>query len=195
MLGILLVLSPRAASVIGSKVDLPSDDSVTLAILAFSIVGAILVYQESKMMKFGTDWRLLKCIGLLEFSALAGAMALCNFSLAYIVVLFVAPVGMIVRPSEKRFSCNYVINALLIILVHPLSLIFGFCVLDTWRSFPEKSILGLASASISASKQAVMFSITDGYIYGNYSFVVGAVCLLPCWLLLWHIVNAKPISK
>ena len=195
LLGIMLVLCPRSASVIGAKADLPSDDSVTLAILAGNIAGAFLVFQESKFSKFGQSWKLVKCVALLEFSALAFAMSLCNFSLAYIVVLFIAPVALIAKPSTKFSSISYFVRSFLVVCVHPLSLIFGFCILDTWRSFPEKSILDLFSSAISASKQAVMFSITDGYIYGNYSFVVGTVCLLPCWLLLWHVVNAKQTNE
>ena len=34
-----------------------------------------------------------------------------------------------------------------------------------------------------------MYSISDWYIYGNYAFSVGTVCLMPCWLILWYIVN------
>ena len=45
--------------------------------------------------------------------------------------------------------------------------------------------------TISASKQAIMFSISDWYIYGNYAFAVATVCLMPCWLILWHVVNSQ----
>ena len=64
------------------------------------------------------------------------------------------------------------------VLTRLLSLVFGFCAFDTAWNFPDKSILGLLSSSIDASIKAVMFSITDGYIYGNYAFVVGTVCVL-----------------
>ena len=36
-----------------------------------------------------------------------------------------------------------------------------------------------------------MFSISDWYIYGNYAFAVATVCLMPCWLILWHVVNSQ----
>ena len=45
--------------------------------------------------------------------------------------------------------------------------------------------------TILASKQAIMFSISDWYIYGNYAFAVATVCLMPCWLILWHVVNSQ----
>ena len=77
-----MLLLPRAASNIGTRLDLASDHSVTLAILAYCLVGAYQIYQTSDY--FGQNWRLLKCITLLEISVLSSAMALSNFSLAYI---------------------------------------------------------------------------------------------------------------
>ena len=73
-------------------------------------------------------------------------------------------------------------------MTHPLSLIFGFCVFDTEWNFPDKSILDLLSFSIDASIKAVMFSITDGYIYGNYAFLVGTVSFT--LLVVNKLVNA-----
>lgn len=176
--GILLaIVLPRSASVVGEKFDLNTDDSVSLAILAFCIFAIIMISRDSN--SFGKSWRLVKCFALLEISVLAFAMSLVNFSLAYIVTLFLAPVAMFASPKK--------IKILLVLLVHPLSLIFGFCLIDTFRSFPEKSFLDLIWSGLSASKQAIMFSITDGYIYGNYTFITGAVFLLPCWLLIWHV--------
>ena len=40
-----------------------------------------------------------------------------------------------------------------------------------------------------------MYSISDWYIYGNYAFSVGTVCLMPCWLILWYIVNWSEKSE
>merc|ERR1711899_357837 len=86
----MLLLMPRAASAIGNKIDLPNDYTVSLGILACCLFGS---YQIYKSPQFGQNWRLLKCITLLEISALSSAMALSNFSLAYIVTLLMAPVG------------------------------------------------------------------------------------------------------
>jgi len=184
--GIMMLLLPRASANIGTRIDLPTDYSVLIAILAYCIVGS---YQILKSPQFGQNWRLLKCITLLEISILSSAMALSNFSLAYIVTLFMAPVSMLIKPSKSKKA--YVFSLILMVLTHPLSLIFGFCAFDTVWNFPDKSIMDLLSSSIDASIKAVMFSITDGYIYGNYAFVVGTVCLLPCWLLNWRIANEK----
>ena len=182
-----MLLLPRASSNIGSRFDLPTDYSVTLAILAYCLVGSYQIYKTPNY--FGQNWKLLKCITLLEISVLSSAMALSNFSLAYIVTLFMAPVSMLVKPSKTKKA--YVLNIILMILTHPLSLILGFCAFDTAWNFPDKSVLDFLTSSVDASIKAIMFSITDGFIYGNYAFVAGTVCLLPCWLLNWRIANEK----
>ena len=74
--GIMMLLLPRASANIGTRIDLPTDYSVLIAILAYCIVGS---YQILKSPQFGQNWRLLKCITLLEISILSSAMALSNF--------------------------------------------------------------------------------------------------------------------
>ena len=135
---------------------------------------------------FGSDWKLVKCVGLLEISALVFSMSLCNFSLAYIITLIYVPICLMVSPSASKVG--KIIKSFLVFLIHPMCLLFVFCLIDSIRTFPEKSILGLLEATLSASKQAIMFSISDWYIYGNYAFSVATVCLLPCWFILWHVV-------
>ena len=39
----------------------------------------------------------------------------------------------------------------MIILIHPLCLLFIFCMIDTIRAFPEKSVLQKLTASISGN--------------------------------------------
>ena len=39
-----------------------------------------------------------------------------------------------------------------------------------------------------------MYSITDGYIYGNFNFNVCCALLIPCWTLLWMVTNAKAVA-
>jgi len=185
--GIMMLLLPRASSNFGAHFDFPTDYSVSIAILAYCLVGSYQIYKTSDY--FGQNWRLLKCITLLEISVLSSAMALSNFSLAYIVTLFMAPVSMLVKPSNTKKA--YILTIILMILTHPLSLIFGFCAFDTYWNFPDKSPLDFLNSSVDASIKAIMFSITDGFIYGNYAFVAGTVCLLPCWLLNWRIANEK----
>ncbi|RXG56057.1 Glycosylphosphatidylinositol anchor attachment 1 protein [Armadillidium vulgare] len=46
----------------------------------------------------------------------------------------------------------------------------------------------LAKKSISATKRALMYSVVDAHVYGNWVFSLGALCLMPIWFILWFIV-------
>jgi len=188
MFSVLVVILPGAFSKIGAQIfKLETDDAISIGILAYSLIGASMVFKQREA--FGQNWNLVKCLGLLEISALVFSMSLCNFSLAYLITLIYVPVALITSPNGNRLVKFF--KRFVIILIHPLCLLFIFCMIDTIRAFPEKSVLQKLSASISASKQAIMFSISDWYIYGNYAFAVATVCLMPCWLILWHVVNSQ----
>ena len=54
---------------------------------------------------------------------------------------------MITSPNGNRLVKCF--KRSVIILIHPLCLLFIFCMIDTIRAFPEKSVLSILSATIS----------------------------------------------
>ncbi len=58
LMGIVLVMLPRSAVLMGAKLDLASDDSVALFILAYSVFVSVLILNNQD--SFGTSWRLGK---------------------------------------------------------------------------------------------------------------------------------------
>jgi hypothetical protein len=56
--------------------------------------------------------------------------------------------------------------------------------MDTAATFANKSVLQWIPLSIDATKRALMYSITDGYIYGNFNYSVACTLLVPCWYAL-----------
>ena len=71
-------------------------------ILAYSLIGASMVFKQREA--FGQNWNLVKCLGLLEISALVFSMSLCNFSLAYLITLIYVPVGKFKHNLKKYIS-------------------------------------------------------------------------------------------
>ena len=69
-------------------------------------------------------------------------------------------------------------------------MIYFVCLFDTAVTFANKSVLQMIPLSVDATKRAIMYSITDGYIYGNFNFSVCCTLLVPCWTLLWMVTNA-----
>lgn len=198
ILGITMIFMPKHSSSVGEKFfDLPTDDSIIIGLAFFSLFFfPIMVYRSSQTDTFGQEWRLVKIVALLEVSIIAFSMSLCNFSLAYLVTLAFSPMALISGPSSRKSI--RILKSLFTLLVHPLSLVFIACLVDTFRSFPENSVLEILNiwsagegSAFFATKQAVMYSITDGYIYGNYTYAVAAVFLMPCWFLFWIVTSIK----
>lgn len=48
--------------------------------------------------------------------------------------------------------------------------------------------------SIESMKHQMALNVTDSMIYGNWTFIVINVVLLPTWLSFWSLLNA-PIEK
>ena len=193
IIGLIMIFLPKSSSLVGSRIfNLPSDDSVIIGVTFLSILSTFTVYRSSRSGTFGQDWKLVKCVALLEISIVAFSMSLCNFSLAYIVTLFYAPMALMSKPLDSKISRTF--QTILTLLVHPLSLVFFACLVDTIRFDPDKPILSLLASAVHGTRHVVTYSVLDGYIYGNYTFVVAAVFLLPCWLLFWNISSTK-VSK
>ena len=70
-------------------------------------------------------------------------------------------------------------------------MVYLVCLFDTAVTFSNKSFVQMIPLSLDATKRAIMYSVTDGYIYGNFNFNVCCTLLIPCWTLLWMIVNAR----
>ena len=73
-----------------------------IGILAYSLIGASMVFKQREA--FGQNWNLVKCLALLEISALVFSMSLCNFSLAYLITLIYVPVGKFKHNLKKYIS-------------------------------------------------------------------------------------------
>ena len=70
-------------------------------------------------------------------------------------------------------------------------MVYLVCLFDTAVTFSNKSYVQMIPLSLDATKRAIMYSVTDGYIYGNFNFNVCCALLIPCWTLLWMVVNAR----
>ena len=73
-------------------------------------------------------------------------------------------------------------------------MVYLVCLFDTAVTFSNKSLIQLIPLSLDATKRAIMYSISDGYIYGNFNFNVCCALLVPCWTLLWIVINARSSS-
>jgi hypothetical protein len=74
-------------------------------------------------------------------------------------------------------------------------MLYLVCLFDTALTFGNKSFFEWIPLSLDATKRGLMYSITDGYIYGNFNFSVACILLVPCWSLLWMANNARVVTE
>jgi glycosylphosphatidylinositol transamidase len=169
------------------------------------------------------NWHITKCITLLEMAALAFSVSLSNFSLAYLITIAMVPIALISKPSqinvsesieddgvanrdqkkqmrsnstkEKQSSVARFSRLVAMMICHPISLLSIACSLDTVKEFGlfDKPPAELIIGCIDATKRALMYSVSDGYIYGSVNYSIACLFLLPSWTLLW-IINVSWIE-
>ncbi|XP_063870072.1 glycosylphosphatidylinositol anchor attachment 1 protein-like [Scylla paramamosain] len=183
----LLMTCPPTLTRLGLAFDLTPEDSVGLGLTACCVALLLVAVGAARSMKEAGIWEVLKICVLLELGVLLFAGAVYNFSLALLVAVIYTPTALLASPSTARIP--HLLKSLLLLLVHPLALLFGAVLLDTNTHFPEASPLRLLWRTVTGSKRALMYSVVDSLVYSNWVFDVGALCLLPLWCLLWLIVH------
>jgi len=125
------------------------------------------------------------CAVLLMLSTLMYAVAMGNYSLAFLTGVFICPIFSLANPVSGRLgNC---LRQSLLILVHPISMLFFSTVIDTYRMFPEdlSDPLQLIGKSYTASQRALIFSIVDETLYGHWLFPLSTCLYLPLWSITW----------
>lgn len=186
MISVALAFAPPMLSRLGSSMGLSAEDSVFLGIGAFCISLLMLPSCVNRYTNLQErSWEIVKIFAVLELGVLLFAGAVYNFSLALIMTVIYTPVSLVITPSKSRVKrC---LKYLILLLVHPLSLLFMFVLMDTWNNFDGLPINRLLWKSYVATKRALMYSVVDSLIYSNWVFDVATQCLLPVWLLFWQI--------
>ena len=194
VLGVIMSHLPKHISVLGAGFGLETEDSIVLGLLAFILYGLVLPKFSKNLIVVNTNnWRVLKCITLLELSILAFTMALSNFSLAFFTTLIYVPLALVSAPSKS--SLAWFSRVLFCLFCHPLSILAIVCCVDTLRTFaadhPAEKLLYMC---VDATKRALCYSITDGIIFGNINYSVATLFLVPCWYLLWSLNFVKEVE-
>jgi len=186
LLGLLAAALPRPMSRMGTALDLEPEDSVPLGLGAYTLVLLLLpVLPRPRIRLPALSWRMSKCWLCLELGALAACTSLCNLSLAVVVSLLYVPLTLLATPAR---GVRRVVLVLVTVLCHPFLLAGVVATFDTVRNFPKESLTELVIRSSQAWRRGTMYSIVDGYIYGNVLYQVGATFLLPAWIIVYLIV-------
>lgn len=192
-LGLLAYILPQHAAKFGAGFGLGPEEAVPLSLAALGVLILLLpVIPRPHLALPPGSWRLAKCLVCLELAALLGCSSLCNISLATLVALLYIPLTLVIRPLK---GLPGILLLFFTLMCHPLLLAGAFSALDTVRTFPTVGLSKLVIRSLEAWQRGVMFSIVDSLIYGNVLFDLAAVCLFPCWIVIYLISFTSADAK
>nr|XP_026494431.1 glycosylphosphatidylinositol anchor attachment 1 protein-like [Vanessa tameamea] len=185
--------SPLLFSHIGSMYfDQPSEISVYYGLIATSV---LLIFITPFLLKLRStltfeELSIVNILLLIELSTACLAIGMHNYPLGLCVAVLYTPLSLIVGvvDSDSRSGFCLFLKRIICLILHPLSVVSLGLIIYSRVLFPEETLLSMIGRGRDAAMQAVMFSIVDSMIYGNWLFNVGATVILPTWLLFWQIL-------
>ncbi|XP_047540006.1 glycosylphosphatidylinositol anchor attachment 1 protein [Vanessa atalanta] len=185
--------SPLLFSHIGSTYfDQPSEISVYYGLIATSV---LLIFITPFLLKLRStltfeELSIVNILLLIELSTACLAIGMHNYPLGLCVAVLYTPLSLIVGvvDSDSRSGFCLFLKRIICLILHPLSVVSLGLIIYSRVLFPEETLLSMIGRGRDAAMQAVMFSIVDSMIYGNWLFNVGATVILPTWLLFWQIL-------
>ncbi|CAK1591425.1 unnamed protein product [Parnassius mnemosyne] len=199
LLGYIVMNSPVIFSQLGAKYyDQPSELSVYCGLIAASVVLVIVAPYLPRLLRTRPmtheEMSLVNILVLIELATVCLAIGMHNFSLGFILATVYTPLALVVSVVEdgggkrsvllqlKRFYC---------LLLQPLCLLSLCMMAYSTVLYPEEGLWKMVGRGKDAAMQAVMFSIVDSLIYGNWLYNVATSILLPTWIIFWQILCNK----
>uniref|UniRef100_A0A2H1VTF8 SFRICE_024866 n=1 Tax=Spodoptera frugiperda TaxID=7108 RepID=A0A2H1VTF8_SPOFR len=138
---------------------------------------------------------LVNILVLTELSTVCLSVAMQNFSLGFAMAVIYTPLALMtsvhVRGSGKARALLQLLKRLVCLVVHPLVVLLVCMVAYSRHLVADESWLATLSRGSDAAMQAIMFSVVDSMLYGNWLFNLSTSILLPIWLIFWQILNIK----
>ncbi|XP_077542448.1 glycosylphosphatidylinositol anchor attachment 1 [Haemaphysalis longicornis] len=181
--GFLLMMAPTYFDQLGQHFQLSSQESLYFGYIGGLILSLILPLFVGARTK--SEKSAQRCAMLLAFSTVLFSLALVNISMATVVTMIAVPVLVTAGSAEKWGAVLF--HRLLQLLIHPF--VFSFLMifvqamtLDGWE---PRFIPNNLSYSFLGHKKIVIFSVEDWLLYGNWTFVITCLGLVPVWLQMW----------
>ncbi|XP_058462520.1 glycosylphosphatidylinositol anchor attachment 1 protein [Malaya genurostris] len=131
---------------------------------------------------------------LLELGTALLTVGMLNFSLGFILSVIIVPIVLILQPRQEGFL-NKGCSGLFCTILHPLVIVYLILLVVTCALFPELTVNGLLGKALTATMDAITYSVVDSMIYGNWLFNVIALIFLPAWILLWFVIFSTKTLK
>ncbi|CAH0551800.1 unnamed protein product [Brassicogethes aeneus] len=182
IIGMLIKYSPQYLIKISEEHDLPATKFVTNTLFAFCALSFAVVYLVS-FKTCSNSMTVLNIFALLELGTTLICISMNNFSLGMFCATIWAPIALFINPT----SCKYYsyMQRILWLCLHPLAILTTVVMINTYTMFRGEKLDEIFSRGLGATNQAIVFSIVDSMIYGNWLYTFVTSVLLPNWLCFW----------
>ncbi|CAB3246579.1 unnamed protein product [Arctia plantaginis] len=199
LIGYAVMNSPVILSHIGAKYNLPSEVSVFYGLIAISVFLIFITPVVPRLVRTARitheELSLVNILLLIELSTVCLAVGMQNFPLGFVIAMLYTPLALItsvvVKGQSRLSSVLLVLKRVICLLVHPLVAVTLSMIVFSNILFPEEPFFDMMARGRDAAMQAIMFSIVDSMIYGNWLFNLATAVLLPIWIIFWQISCIK----
>ncbi|XP_018578205.1 glycosylphosphatidylinositol anchor attachment 1 protein [Anoplophora glabripennis] len=190
-LGVVVMNIPHYTTRISNHYDYNVQTSIFYTLIGLSVIFLLLPF----LVPFRSCERSMNAFNILAMLELGTALiciSMNNFSLGMFCAVVSVPLALFMNPTSNRYYSF--LQRILWLAVHPLTVLVVVVLVNTYSMFPTESFKEILSRGWDASQQAVIYSIVDSMIYGNWLFSVVTSIFIPNWLCFWCIScsNIKP---
>ncbi|XP_017776511.1 PREDICTED: glycosylphosphatidylinositol anchor attachment 1 protein [Nicrophorus vespilloides] len=179
---------PKYMSHVGATYGYSTETSIYGTFAAVSLLGVLfpLCIRRKPAYK---SMSFLNIIALLEVGTALICLAMYNISIAMFLAAIYAPATLLINPTRCG-SCR-IVQRVLWLMMHPF-VVFNVCIaVFTFTAFPNDSLEEVFYRALGASRQAMVYSIVDSEIYGNWLYNMITMIFVSTWLCFYYVTFGK----
>ncbi|XP_060515996.1 glycosylphosphatidylinositol anchor attachment 1 protein isoform X2 [Cylas formicarius] len=183
LFGMFLLNLPTFVAATAVKFGYPASQMVFYSLAGASGAGLLVPLLLGNTRTSEVSMNILCTFSLLELGTALICIAMNNFSLGLFCGIVSVPFALFITPTKCRHYART--QRIIWLVVHPLTVLYGMVLLNTHFLFPNGDIREILARTADAAQQAVVYSVVDSMIYGNWMFTVVTTIFIPNWLCFW----------
>lgn len=191
--GVLMMSSPQYITQLAEMYGIDTKVAVFYSLVAFSLLLALSLPVVIPFKSKERDMTVLNVISLLELGTALICISMNNFSFGMFCATISVPFALFAHPT----SCKYYsyLQRFFWLFLHPLVVVFFVVLVNTVLMFSDEHWKEILRRNVEATQHAVIYSIVDSMIYGNWMFSVVTCIFLPNWMCFWCTTFARLPKK
>ncbi|XP_044760728.1 glycosylphosphatidylinositol anchor attachment 1 protein [Coccinella septempunctata] len=181
-IGIFMMNCPKILVGIGEQYDLKKETSLFYGYIVLSFLTlALPIFVKFK--RNSEAMTIFNVLALLELGTLLICVGMNNFSLAILTGILYTPFALFINNSNSKALS--IAQKVFWLLLHPQVVLLVVTVINSKFMFPNQGFEEIFKRGIVATQQALIYSIVDSMIYGNWLFNIVTAIFIPNWLCFW----------